>query len=63
MDLIFRCSCLKAFTRSPLLTPVPRRSKADCDKNDAMPKGGARRLLRAQEQAITVSNPDVVVAG
>ena len=27
-----------AFTRSPLLTPVPRRSNADCDKIDAKPR-------------------------
>jgi len=38
LDLIFKCSCLKAFTRSPLLTPVPRRSNADCDKIDAKPR-------------------------
>ena len=38
LDLIFRCCCLKAFTLSPLLTPVPRRSNADCDKIDAKPR-------------------------
>ena len=34
----FRCSCLKAFTRSPPLTPVPCRSDVGCDKIDAMPR-------------------------
>jgi hypothetical protein len=35
LDLIFRCSCLKAFTPSPPLTPVPCRSDDSCDKNEA----------------------------
>ena len=32
MDLIFRCSCLKAFTPSLPLTPMPCRSDDGCDK-------------------------------
>ena len=30
---------MEAFTHSLLLTAVPRRSDADCDKIDAMPTG------------------------
>jgi len=32
LDLIFRCSCLKAFTPSLPLTPMPCRSDDGCDK-------------------------------
>ena len=37
MDLIFRCSCLKAFTPSPPLTPMPCRSDDGCNKIEENP--------------------------
>ena len=52
MDLIFRCSCLKAFTPSLPLTLMPCRSDDGCDKiqensrRSDTPKRGA---LRATE--------------
>ena len=52
MDLIFKSSCLKAFTPSPLLTAVPRRSDAGCDKIEVMCQAkavlGAFCLLRSR---------------
>ena len=62
MDLIFRCSCLKAFTRSPPLTPVPCRSDVGCDKIDAMPRRHDAPF-GAQGQAKTRPNPEVLMAG
>ena len=38
MDLIFKSICLKAFTPSPPLTAVPRRSDASCDKIEVIPR-------------------------
>ena len=36
--MILRFSCVKAFTPTHPLTPVPCRSDVGCDKIDAMPR-------------------------
>ena len=66
MDLILRFSCVKAFTPTHPLTPVPCRSDVGCDKIDAMPRRHNTpfaRSVRAQGQAKTRPNPGVLMAG
>ena len=57
LDLIFRCSCLKALTPSLPLTPIPCRSDDGCDKIEENPravrhaeKGRRARARQGQKQ-------------
>jgi len=62
LDLILRFSCVKAFTPTHPLTPVPCRSDVGCDKIDAMPRRHDAPF-GAQGQAKTRPNPEVLMAG
>jgi hypothetical protein len=62
--LIFRCSCLKAFTPSPPLTPMPCRSDDGCDNSRFKKKqGGQTRRSGAQGQGKTWPKAGVLMPG
>jgi len=61
--LIFRCSCLKAFTPSPPLTPMPRRSDDGCDKIQENPWRCNTPKRGAQGQGKTGPKAGVLVPG
>jgi hypothetical protein len=63
LDLIFRCSCLKAFTPSPPLPPMPCRSDDGCDNIQEDPRqcntpkrgaGPGQDMAKTQKQVVLV---------